>query len=118
MLDTILTEESLTFKDLEEKVFGFCMEIGRKMIQKALETQAQTIDKTRDKSTYRNKGNRKTVIKTKLGEVEYERPLYLLSKEKQQETGKKSVYLLDQILEINKFRKNFRKPSRYHDSKH
>ena len=105
MLKPIVTEELITFKELEEKVFQFSMEIGRMILQKTLETQAEIIDQARDKSIYRNKGNRKTVIKTKLGEVEYERPLYLQSKEKQKETGKKSVYLLDQVLEINRFGK-------------
>ena len=105
MLDTILTEEITSYKDLEEKVFRISMEIGRAIMQKILQEQAQILDETRDKSIYRNKGNRKTVIKTKLGEVEYERPMYLLNKEKQKETGKKCIYLLDQMLEINKFGK-------------
>ena len=105
MLNTILTEETITFKAMEEKVFRFSMEMGRMILQKILEEQAEIIDSSRDKSIYRNKGNRKTVIKTKMGEVEYERPLYLVSEEKQKETGKKSIYLLDQALEINKFGK-------------
>ena len=87
MLDTIVAKEGMIYKDLEEKVFSFSMEIGRAILQKALEEYSKILDETRDKRVYRNKGNRKTVLKTKLGEVEYTRPMYILSEDKQKSVG-------------------------------
>ena len=52
----------------------------------------------RDRTVYRHKGQKKTVIKTVMGEVEYQRAIY----ERKNEDGTKSfVYLLDEALGIS-----------------
>lgn len=52
--------------------------------------------KTRNKEKYRNKGKRKNNVKTLMGEIEYERAMYIVKVE-----GKmKYEYLLDEALEL------------------
>ena len=53
--------------------------------------------KERDHLKYRNKGYRKTTIKTVYGEVEYKRAVYEVVKE----GVKHFVYLLDEELELD-----------------
>jgi hypothetical protein len=65
------------------------------MIKTTLESWDLELSKSRDRELYRHKGKRKTVIKTIMGEVEYERTIY----ETITETGKKVfIYLLDEIM--------------------
>lgn len=52
----------------------------------------------RDKTVYRNKGTRKTTVKTVYGEVEYERRVYEVIRE---DGLKEYVFLLDEQLEIS-----------------
>lgn len=51
--------------------------------------------KSRDKELLRNKGHRKTCIKTLMGEVEYSRAVYQVM---DNECEKKFVYLLDEYV--------------------
>ena len=54
---------------------------------------------TRDKKQYRDKGKRRTVLKTIMGEVEFSRRVY----ETEDETGRKfHVYLLDEALGLDR----------------
>ena len=69
----ILTEMRVRFKDYEKKIQEISFEIGRTMLRAALEECDAELSRSRDKSVYIHKGKRKTVIKTILGEVEYER---------------------------------------------
>ena len=63
-----------------------------------LETVDQKLSETRDRTQYRDKGKRRTVLKTMLGEVEFSRRVYAVG----DETGRtKYVYLLDEALGIN-----------------
>lgn len=63
-----------------------------------LETQDGALAETRDRKRYRNKGKRRTVLKTVLGEVEINRRVY----ETENEAGQKiHVYLLDEALGID-----------------
>ncbi len=49
----------------------------------------------RDRTRYRHKGQRKTVIKTVMGEVEYQRAMYEV---RGTNSGKRFVYLLDEAM--------------------
>lgn len=53
---------------------------------------------TRDKEAYRNKGKKKTTVKTVYGEVEYERRVYQVTRE---DGLTEFVFLLDEQLEIS-----------------
>lgn len=89
-----------SFSDLEEFVFQICLQIGRAILQKALEIQDQRLMAERDTERYRDKGLRKTCIKTKCGPVEYRRRVYL---DRHAQPGeRKSIYLLDELLKIAK----------------
>ena len=69
------------------------------MTQSILERYDAKLMEGRDKDTYRNKGLRKTSIKTVYGEVEYSRRVY----ETVQESGEKAcVFLLDKAMKAEK----------------
>lgn len=77
------------FSDFTEKVFDAMMELGKTIIQKQLESLDDELMQLRDSKRYRNKGSRKTAIKTKLGTIEYTRRIYFDT------TTKKHIFLLD-----------------------
>lgn len=84
-----------SFSDLEESIFDAVMEAGRELYQRILSGLDEEILARRDKTQYRNKGLRKTCMKTRMGEVEYSRRVY----EHRNENGHiESVYLLDEEL--------------------
>jgi hypothetical protein len=91
----ILTERRVRFKEYEKKIQEISFEIGRSMLRTALEACDAELSRSRDKSVYHHKGKRKTVIKTILGEVEYERVLYEVRIEGQ---ALERVYLLDEAM--------------------
>ena len=89
-----------SFSELEEFVFQICMQIGRMIIQKVLEVQDQRLMAERDTERYRDKGLRKTCIKTKCGPVEYFRRVY---QDRQAQPGeRRTIFLLDEFLKIAK----------------
>ncbi|WP_034429317.1 UPF0236 family transposase-like protein, partial [Caldisalinibacter kiritimatiensis] len=68
------------------------------MIVDILEKLDDKLMKERDKKKYRNKGFKKTTIKTVMGEIEYKRRIY----EYKTEEGKKAYkYLLDEYLNMD-----------------
>lgn len=88
-------EKFESFSDLEDSIFQALMEAGRELFRHVLSGLDEEILERRDKKAYRNKGLRKTCIKTRLGEVEYGRHVY----EHRNEDGHmESVYLLDREL--------------------
>lgn len=92
-----ITEKGKEFKEIEEKIFQEVCAIGCAKIKEILEAIDLILRESRDKSIYRHKGNRKTVLKTTMGEVEYVRSMY----ETVEENGiKKYVYLLDEEIGI------------------
>lgn len=98
-MNTIVKENQVTFKHLEQKIFHYVCEFGRELTQTLLEQCDETLAKERDKKIYRNKGGRSTTIKTVYGEVCYTRNVY----ETKTEEGKKAfIYLLDQSLAMDK----------------
>jgi len=97
-MNTMLNETALTFKAFEQNTFRMVCEWAREYTKEFLERYDDYLMETRDKEAYRNKGKRKTTVKTVYGEVEYERRVYEVSRE---DGLKEFVYLLDEQLEIS-----------------
>jgi len=96
-MNNIINEDCISFKDLEKNIFNIICGIGRDITKRFLEGYDDLLLKERDKVAYRNKGKRKTTIKTVYGEVTYSRRIYEVTRE----SGlKEFVYLLDEQLKI------------------
>lgn len=93
MFKEIITKEEIKFNELERKIYKIVCFFGCMLIKYYLEKYDEKLLKIRDKSIYRNKGKRKNTIKTIMGEIEYERTMYLVKG--------KYVFLLDEELKIN-----------------
>ena len=99
MMKSIVEENLVSFKALEQKVFAYVCELGRMITQVILETYDDELAKERDTKAYRDKGKRKTSIKTLYGEVEYRRRVY----RRESEEGEVAhIYLLDQAMQMEK----------------
>ena len=72
-MKSIVDENLVSFKMLEQKIYDYVCELGRLITQQVLESYDAKLAESRDKKTYRGKGKRKTSIKTVYGEVEYRR---------------------------------------------
>lgn len=94
----MLNENGLTFKDFEIKTFGMICKLGQEYTKDFLERYDTYLMENRDKDAYRNKGKRKTTVKTVYGEVEYERRIYQVTRE---DGLSEFVFLLDEQLEIS-----------------
>lgn len=93
----MIKENSLTFKTLEQEIFRFACEFACSITKQILKEQDCRLKKERDKALYRDKGLRKTTIKTLYGDVSYQRTVY----ETHDEYGQKRfVYLLDENLKL------------------
>ena len=98
-MNSIVNENLVSFKMLEQKIFDYVCELGRLITQQVLENYDKELAQSRDKKLYRGKGKRKTSIKTVYGEVEYNRTVYRTTTE-QGETA--YVYLLDKAMQMDK----------------
>lgn len=99
MMNTIVNETMLSFKELEIKIFDYICEVGRSITQIMLERYDAELREGRNKKEYRCKGTRKTTIKTVYGEVAYSRNIYQTVTEE----GKRAfIYLLDEALAMDK----------------
>ena len=78
------------FSAIVEEIFKAVTECGKTIVREQLEALDDELMQSRDSKRYRNKGSRKTAVKTKLGTVEYTRRIYLDAVEK------KHVFLLDE----------------------
>lgn len=78
------------FSAFVEEIFKAVTECGKTIVREQLEALDDELMQSRDSKRYRNKGSRKTAVKTKLGTVEYTRRIYLDAVEK------KHVFLLDE----------------------
>ena len=97
MFEEIIPENEIKFNDLEKKIFKFVCNFGCLILKLLLESYDRKLMKSRDTKKYRHKGLRKNTIKTVMGEVEYQRVMYEI-----EENGiKKTVYLLDEVIDIN-----------------
>ena len=72
-MESIVKDYSVSFKELEKKVFDYVCLLGRMITRQLLEDRDKELFKSRDRSEYRDKGTRQTSIKTVYGEVEYSR---------------------------------------------
>ena len=97
-MNTILADNLVSFKELEQKIFAFVCELGREITQIMLESYDKELAEGRDKKIYRNKGTRNTSIKTIYGEVSYSRRVY---QTKNEEGQVEYIYLLDQALQMD-----------------
>ena len=98
MMKSMITENELTFKELEKNIYSWICQIGRDFTKEFLERYDRMLMEDRDKSKYRNKGSRQTTIKTVYGEVTYSRAVYGVTEE---DGYRHYVYLLDETLELD-----------------
>ena len=98
MSTNILNENAVSFKELEQAIFEQCCEAARESTKAILQAMDEKLAKERDKSKYRDKGYRKTTIKTIYGEVEYLRHVYITRTD---DGRNAAVYLLDEELGID-----------------
>ena len=99
MMNTIVEEKLISFKELEQKVFKYVCELACEITQIILESYDDELAATRNTKNYRDKGSRKTSIKTVYGDVVYRRRVYRTNLE----NGEKAfVYLLDEAMQMNK----------------
>lgn len=94
----MINENGLSFKDLEQKIYAWGCQLCQEFTREFLEQYDKQLMEQRDKTRYRNKGLRRTAIKTVFGEVEYRRTIYEVT---DGEEGKRFVYLLDENLELD-----------------
>lgn len=77
-MKTIVEEKLVSFKTLEQKIFAYVCELGCEITKIILEYYDDELAASRDTKQYRDKGGRKTSIKTVYGEVEYWRRVLLI----------------------------------------
>ena len=87
-----------TFEELEEYAWHLGQQFGQAIVRGCLEIRDEQVAAERDTKRYRDKGLRKTSIKTKCGTVEYKRRIYVDAYAAADE--KKTVYLLDEDMGI------------------
>lgn len=92
-------EELLDVVMLEAVVQQFVNSLGRSIMRRIIETTDQKIAEERDRSIFRDKGYRQTVLKTVFGEVEYRRHVYTVSGKSGKERS--SIYLLDEAMGLS-----------------
>ena len=66
--------------------------LGCMIIKYILESRDKKLMKLRDKAKFRHKGYKQNCIKTIMGEVEYQRAIYLVEEDEE----KKYVFLVDE----------------------
>ena len=91
----MIQENTVDCKGFEEKLYAAVCEIGREFYAAAMRTWDKEIHSARDHAVYRDKGKRPTVIKTLMGEVAYERHVYMFVDD---EGNRGTVYLLDEAI--------------------
>lgn len=94
-MNNILQEKEIKFKSIERKIFKYGCEVACAEMKEMLEGIDRWLMQTRDKGIYRHKGQRKTCIKTLMGEVEYTRAVYEVMDDSAE---RKFVYLLDEYI--------------------
>ena len=99
MMNTIVNENLISFKELEQNIFSYVCELGREMTKILLESYDKQLAESRDKAVYRDKGSRQTSIKTVYGTGEYSRKVYRTVNEEGQAAH---VFLLDQSMHMDK----------------
>lgn len=99
MMKSIVEENLITFKELEQKIFAYVCEVAIEMTRILLEAYDRELHAGRDTKKYRDKGCRTTTIKTVYGDVTYARHVYQTTDE---EGHRVFVYLLDESVKMDK----------------
>jgi len=90
----IMPTKTVDLNKIEEEIFRKACLAGCDAMRQVLENYDEQLRQSRDFKQYRHKGLRKTVFKTRMGDVEYKRSQYV-----SHEDGKKKyVYLLDMAI--------------------
>ena len=97
MFEQIIASNEIKFNELEKKIFKFVCFFGCLIIKLLLESYDKKLMNSRDKKKYRHKGLRETSVNTVMGDVRYKRAMY----EIREEGVRKTVYLLDEFLNIS-----------------
>ena len=88
-------ENKIDIREIEREIYARALAAGRAAMTAYMEALDDTVAEARERKQYRDKGKRRTVLKTMLGEVEYSRRVYSV----EGEAGRtKYVYLLDEAL--------------------
>lgn len=98
-MKSIVEEKLVSFKTLEQEIFRYVCELAQESTRIMLENYDEELAASRDKAKYRDKGKRKTTIKTVYGEVSYARRVY---QTKLEDGSKACVYLLDEAMHMDK----------------
>lgn len=99
MMESIVEEKLVSFKELEQRIFRYVCQLGCEITQIILERYDTELMLQRNREQYRNKGSRKTSIKTVYGEVEYSRRIYQTTLD----SGENAfVFLLDEAMHMEK----------------
>ena len=99
MATNIVSEKKVSFNQIEKDIFREVCKAGQQVTRELLEFMDDELARTRDRNVYRDKGKRKTTIKTVYGEVEYCRRVY----QTKTEDGRTAyVYLLDEEIGMDK----------------
>ena len=86
------------FGELAKAAFQYALAFGREMVRRIVEERDAELRENRDTDRYVNKGKRKTCLKTMLGNIEFERTVYI---DKAIPEGQHCVFLLDEDLGID-----------------
>lgn len=98
-MDSMVNENGVTFKTIEKEIYRLVCEVGRELTKEILERYDESLHETRNKAELRDKGCRRSTIKTVYGEVSYDRHVY----QTRDEYGvNHCVYLLDENLSLNR----------------
>lgn len=95
MYELSLNDKAMTFKELEKRIYKYACDEACNALKSILESLDEKLLNERDSTVYRNKGRKKTCLRTIMGDVEYYRRIYQFKLE----NGKKATkYLLDEYL--------------------
>lgn len=97
-MNTMINDNTLSFKELEKKIYTWGCQICQEFTREFLERYDQMLMEQRDKKQFRNKGHRQTTIKTIFGEVTYQRNVY---ESVGADGEKRYIYLLDENLALD-----------------
>lgn len=92
-------EKFVDITELEKLIYQAVMSLGREIMRQCIEEADKTLAQQRDRGEYRDKGYRATTLKTVMGEVEYQRHVYLLGGKDGRRGA--AVYLLDKSMGLD-----------------
>lgn len=97
-MNTIVKDDVLTFKDIEEAIFTYHCQQAVKDTQEVLRKLDLQLMLERDRVKYRHKGRKKDHVRCVYGDVPYDRAVY---ETKNEEGHKEYVFLLNDALKMD-----------------